>query len=383
MALIIAEIGTAHEGKQDKACALIDAAARAGADAVKFQWVYADEILHPDTGTVALPTGQVRLYDRFKALECGADFYAAMLEYAHSRKVQFGCSPFGLKSLSELLAVKPDFVKIASPELNHYPLLTALADFRHSQQEQGLAAIPVIISSGVSRLSDIERALEILGTDGVTLLHCITSYPAPEDEYNLRLIAALHEIFGVATGVSDHSLDAVLVPSLCAAQGGTVIEKHITLSRKTSGLDDPIALDEKDFALMCRAVKEAYTVIEELRGEHGKEEIIARMSGIYGTEKVQAVLGDGVKRLAPSEKQNYGRTNRSLHFTRALKAGEYVSPSDIAVLRTEKVLTPGISPEYARRITGARLVRSVTNGEGVQWEDFIIKENGFAVENGI
>ena len=359
MALIIAEIGTAHEGKQDKACALIDAAARAGADAVKFQWVYADEILHP-----ALPTGQVRLYDRFKALECGADFYAAMLEYAHSRKVQFGCSPFGLKSLSELLAVKPDFVKIASPELNHYPLLTALADFRRSQQEQGLAAIPVIISSGVSRLSDIERALGILGRDGVAVLHCIASDPGPEGEYIL-------------------SLDAVLVPSLCAAQGGTVIEKHITLSRKTSGLDDPIALDEKDFALMCRAVKEAYTVIEELGGKHGKEEIIARMSGIYGTEKVQAVLGDGVKRLAPSEKQNYGRTNRSLHFTRALKAGEYVSPSDIAVLRTEKVLTPGISPEYARRITGARLVRSVTNGEGVQWEDFIIKGNGCAVENGI
>jgi len=159
--IVIAEIGTSHGGSLDKAKRLADAAAEAGADCIKSQWVYASEILHPDTGFVNLPGGKTRLYDRFKALECGADFYAAMLEYAHSRKVQFGCSPFGLKSLSELLAVKPDFVKIASPELNHYPLLTALADFRRSQQEQGLAAIPVIISSGVSRLSDIEKALEI------------------------------------------------------------------------------------------------------------------------------------------------------------------------------------------------------------------------------
>ncbi|MGP1458465.1 MAG: N-acetylneuraminate synthase family protein [Treponema sp.] len=371
MALVIAEIGTAHEGARDKARALVDAAAGAGADAVKFQWVYADEILHPDTGTVSLPTGQIRLYDRFKSLECSADFYAEMLEYAHERKVKFGCSPFGLKSLSELLALKPDFIKIASPELNHYPMLKTLASFRQSQRIKGLDTIPVIVSSGVSRLSDIEKALEILGTDGVTLLHCITSYPAPEDEYNLRLIAAFRGIFGVETGVSDHSLAAVLVPSLCVSQGGAVIEKHITLSRDTSGLDDPIALDGKDFALMCSAVKEACSAIKEFGEERGKEEIIARMSGIYGTEKVRAVLGDGVKRLAPSEKKNYGRTNRSLHFTRALKAGECVSASDIAVLRTEKVLTPGISPEYADCITGARLTRDVTNGEGVQWEDFI------------
>lgn len=371
MALVIAEIGTAHEGKLDKARALVDAAADAGADAVKFQWVYADEILHPDTGMVCLPTGQVRLYDRFKALECDAEFYAAVLEYAHKRNVAFGCSPFGLNSLSELLSLKPDFVKIASPELNHYPLLKALAAFRHKQQEKNESVVPVIISSGVSRLSDIEKALEILGTDGVTLLHCITSYPAPEDEYNLRLIAALRGIFGVATGVSDHSLDAVLVPSLCIAQGGTVIEKHITLSRAESGLDDPIALDGKDFALMCRTVKEALAALENYGAERGKEEIIARMSGLYGTEKVRAVLGNGVKRLAPSEEQNYGRTNRSLHFTRALKAGECASASDIAVLRTEKVLTPGISPEYADYIIGARLVRDVTNGAGVQWEDVI------------
>lgn len=96
MSLIIAEIGTSHEGDENKAFALIDAAVEAGADAVKFQWVYADEILHPDTGFVKLPAGNIPLYDRFKQLECSVSFYKKMLDYAHSKGVQFVCSPFGI-----------------------------------------------------------------------------------------------------------------------------------------------------------------------------------------------------------------------------------------------------------------------------------------------
>ncbi|MFC2603058.1 MAG: N-acetylneuraminate synthase family protein [Treponema sp.] len=371
MHLIIAEIGTSHESSYEKAHALIDTAADAGADAVKFQWVYADEILHPETGTVNLPTGQIRLYDRFKSLECGADFYADMLKYAHSRGILFGCSPFGLKSLSELLEIKPDFVKIASPELNHYPMLKALARFRENQKARKENAVPVIISSGVSRLSDIEKALEILGTDGVTLLHCITSYPAPEDEYNLRLISSLRAVFGVETGVSDHSLDPILVPSLFVSQGGTVIEKHITLSRATSGLDDPIALEGEQFALMCKALRRSFEIISAHGSERGACEIIERMNVIYGAEKVRAVLGSGVKQLAESEKANYGRTNRSLHFMRAMKKGERIGANDIAVLRTEKILTPGISPEFLETVIGARLAKDVERGSGVVFSDLI------------
>ena len=216
MSLIIAEIGTSHEGDENKAFALIDAAVEAGADAVKFQWVYADEILHPDTGFVKLPAGNIPLYDRFKQLECSVSFYKKMLDYAHSKGVQFVCSPFGVRSLRELLEIKPDAVKIASPELNHFPMLKELASFRLEQKKSGKLMIPVIVSSGVSKLSDIEKAVEILGTEKVSLLHCITSYPAPESEYNVKLIQNLHNIFGVETGVSDHSLDPILVPSLTA-----------------------------------------------------------------------------------------------------------------------------------------------------------------------
>lgn len=371
MQLIIAEIGTSHETSYEKARALIDTAADAGADAVKFQWVYADEILHPDTGTVNLPTGSIRLYDRFKSLECGADFYADMLEYAHSRNILFGCSPFGLKSLSELLEIKPDFVKIASPELNHYPMLKSLAAFRENQKARGENAVPVILSSGVSRISDVEKALEISGTDGVTLLHCITSYPAPEDEYNLRVISSLRAVFGVETGVSDHSSDPVLVPCLFVSQGGTVIEKHITLSRRTSGLDDPIALEGEQFAIMCRALRQSFEAMRNYGKERGAYEIIERMNAVYGAEKVSSVLGDGIKRLADSERENYGRTNRSIHFMRAMKKGERIKADDVAVLRTEKILTPGISPEFLENVIGARLTKDVTSGSGVSLSDLI------------
>ena len=117
---IIAEIGTSHEGSISKAKELVDTASDAGADTIKFQWVYADEILHPNTGFVKLPTGNIPLYERFKQLECDKNFYEEMKDYVHSKGCKFCCSPFGLKSLEELLSIKPDYVKIASPELNHY-----------------------------------------------------------------------------------------------------------------------------------------------------------------------------------------------------------------------------------------------------------------------
>lgn len=369
--MIIAEIGTAHGGSLAKAKKLIDAAFFAGADAVKFQWVYADEILHPDTGTVDLPGGKVKLYDRFKALEVPSDFFKSAMAYAHKKKLLFVCSPFGLKSLRELLTLKPDAVKIASPELNHIPLLRALSDFRTVQKALGDAVVPVILSSGVSKLADIERSLDIVGKENVTLLHCITSYPAPETEYNVRLVSTLHDIFGVPCGISDHSLDPVLVPVLAASCGSVMTEKHITLSKKTDGLDDPVALEGEQFALMVRALRQCEAAKRRYGDKRGAARILKEMREQYGRKKVRAVLGTGIKTLAPSEIENYGRTNRSLHFMHAMKAGSVVGENDIAVLRTEKTLTPGISPEYFETIVNARLARSVRAGAGVDWEDIV------------
>ncbi len=367
---IIAEIGTSHGGILSKAIELMDKAIEAGADAVKFQWVYADEILHPDTGFVELPGGKVSLYERFKALEVKSSFFKECRDYAHSKNVKFVCSPFGLRSLKELLELEPDYVKIASPELNHFPMLKELASYRQKQIKSGKQAVPVIISSGVSTKKDIEDAIEILGTDGITLLHCITFYPAPEEEYNLSLIKNLSKEFKIKTGVSDHSLDPVLVPCLAVSQGAAMIEKHITLSKETDGLDDPVALTPEQFAYMCHTVHQSNAVMRHYGQIKGEEEIIRQMSESFGTERVEKILGDGIKKLAPSEEQNYGRTNRSIHFMKAMKKGEKIKAEDVAVLRTEKVLTPGISPKFLEKVIGSTLKNDVESGSGVLFSDF-------------
>ena len=368
---IIAEIGTSHEGSIEKARALVDAAADSGADTIKFQWVYADEILHPKTGFVKLPTGNIPLYERFKQLECPVSFYKKMIDYVHSKGCKFCCSPFGLRSLKELLELKPDYVKIASPELNHYKMLEALRDWRDVQKSRGESMVPVILSSGVSTLADIDKAVRIVGREGVSLLHCITSYPAPEEEYNLRVITNLKNILGIEAGVSDHSLDPTLVPVLSLLCGGTVIEKHITLSRKTAGLDDPVALEPEQFALMVHVVHQTEATLRHYGQTFGFERALDQLSEQFGREKVEAALGDGVKKLAPAEEVNYGRTNRSLHFMRAMKKGEIVGEGDIAILRTEKILTLGISPEFFDFMIGKTLARDVEDGAGVQFTDFI------------
>lgn len=370
---IIAEIGTAHSGSVEKAFELIDEAKNAGADCVKFQWVYADEILHPETGFVNLPGGKTRLYDNFKKLECNQDFYKKCMDYSRNKGLLFACSPFGLKSLRELAELEPDAIKIASPEVNHIPMLEECSKF--------YGKIPLILSSGVSKLGDIEKAIDVItssNTEGkqnhsklpaLTLLHCLTFYPAPEEEYNVSCVKTLGQVFGIPTGISDHSLDPVLVPVLSVAMGGTMIEKHICLSRQDSGLDDPVALEPEMFKVMVHSVHQAEAVLRH----NGKEEIFRQLEYEYERDRIDSILGSGIKKLAPAELANYGRTNRSLHYMRAIKKGEKISEGDIQVLRTEKILTPGIGPEFLNLLKGAILTEDVENGAGVRLEDFISK----------
>ena len=272
------------------------------------------------------------------------------------------CSPFGLRSARELLKLHPAHIKIASPELNHFPLLRETASY----------GIPLILSSGVSRLSDIEKALEstISAPDRI-LLHCITSYPAPEEEYNLNVLENLSAIFGIKVGISDHSLDPELVPVLALACGACVIEKHITLSRSDPGLDDPVALTPDLFAHMVEAVR-------SFEGKN-KADIVSIMAKKHGAERIKKILGSGKKELAESERTNYTRTNRSIHYMRNIEAGKKIKPDDIAILRTEKILTPGISPEYFDMMVGAVLAHDVENGAGVRWEDVIRRSSPLSI----
>jgi sialic acid synthase SpsE len=351
--LIIAEIGTGHGGSLQKAKELIAAAAEAGADCAKFQCVFADEIIHPNTGTVPLPGGRVALYDRFRALEAGEDFYASVKAYAESLGLVFLCTPFGLGSARLLRALGCEAMKVASPELNHFPLLDELASY----------GLPTILSSGVSTMADIDRALRRFGgvASGIALLHCVTAYPAPAADYNLRVLSSLGSAFGIPVGVSDHSLDPLLVPTLSVAAGGTIVEKHICLSREEKGLDDPIALPPADFAAMARSIRAAQAT--------SPEATIAALASEFGAADVEAVLGDGIKRLAPSEADNYSRTNRSIHALREIRRGEAFDSSNLAILRSEKVLRPGLDPDLLGVLVGRRAMRDIPSGEGVEWED--------------
>lgn len=346
---IIAEIGTSHGGSLHHARELIDAAADSGADILKTQIVFADEIIHPNTGVVELPGGRIRLFDRFVELEQNFDFYLRLKQMAEERGMSFLASPFGLKSLEFVTKLGCNEIKIASPELNHFPLLKAAA----------ATGKRLLLSTGVSKLNDIEAALKITGSGNTVLFHCITSYPAPENEYNLKLIPFFRDSFGTDAGVSDHSIGPLLVPAAAAAVGASFIEKHFTLSTSGEGLDDPIALSPADFSAMTeiiRRVEKTENPLETVKGE-------------LGASRVDTVLGDGVKKLAPSEEANYGRTNRSIHAIPTLKAGDILTIENTALLRTEKKLRPGLPPEFYDELLGRKLIRPVNAGEGIVAED--------------
>lgn len=348
---IIAEIGGSHQGDLSRAKELIDATKETGANCAKFQAIFADEIVHPLVGHVSLPTGSISLYDTFKKLERAQDFYFELKNITEKAGLDFLCTPFGLQSFALLESLNVANYKVASPELNHIPLLQAIAQ----------TAKPLFLSLGVSKICDIERALEIIGPDRsrVTLLNCVTSYPAPEEDYNLNLLPHLSALFDVKVGISDHSMDPVLVPCLSVYCGGCAIEKHICLSRSGDGLDDPIALEPAQFKMMVDSVhlaEESPSYLDELKKQ-------------YGVEKITAVMGDGIKRLAPSEMANYGRTNRSICAVHNISAGEILTEENTSLYRVEKILRPGLMPQYWSILLGRKAAKNIPAGQGICWKD--------------
>lgn len=358
--LIIAELGTAHLGSIERGKNLIDAVSACGCDAVKFQIVYANEILHPKSGYVKLPQGDVLLYEKFKELECDLSFYSELADYARSKSLMFSASVFGERSLQDLVKLQPDFFKVASPELNYHLLIQKIVSY----------SLPIILSTGVSRLSDIEGAVEVVRSSDASLplaiLHCITSYPAPETEYNLSLIENLSRIFGIPVGLSDHSMHPFFVPLLSLTFGSCIIEKHLCLSKKEEGLDDKIALEPEDFSLMCRTIRKM-----EGKGFDEVKQYLLQMG--VDVQSIKDACGSGVKRLALSEQKNYERTNRSLHYVHSMKKGDIIKEDDVVVVRTEKVLSVGLSPQLKDVVLGSRLQKDVGEGEGVSFDDIVAK----------
>jgi sialic acid synthase SpsE len=351
---IIAEIGSSHRGDRPRMREMVHAAAESGADCLKTQWIYAHEILPKNAGSIKLPNGELDIFQQFLNLELDQDFYWEMKDLSEELGMDWTASPFGPKSASEIISLDPPWIKVASPELNYFSLLIQL----------GESSIPLILSTGVSTLEDISESVKHIPHSEVGLMHCITSYPAPEEEYNLAVIPSFQRLFSLPSGLSDHSLSPIDLPLLASSVGAAFLEKHFTLDKNDGGMDDPIALDPKDFRRMTQTIR-------SFEGQTPSEKT-SFLDQHIPPERQKTILGDGRKNVSPSESANYLRTNRSIHAIDEILPGTIINESNARVLRTEKNLRPGLHPRYWTKILGKKAIKRISYGEGIQFEDLSI-----------
>ena len=330
---VIAEAGSNHDGQLDRARRLIDVAAEAGADAVKFQTFSADRIASQAAiGATRLTDKFGRfgetLFDFYKKLELPADWHRELQAYAAEKGVTFLSTPFDEAAVDLLAALNVPAYKIASFELVHLPLL------RHAASK----GKPVILSTGMATLGEIEEALAAVteaGNDQVALLHCGIEYPVAMPDVHLASMDTLRQAFSCPVGYSDHTL-GVTVPIAAVARGATIIEKHFTLDRTLPGPDHGFALPPDELKAMVRAIRDT-----------------------------EAAIGSPVKRLLPSEAVHHQRGRRSLFAARDIAKGDVISRDMVTVLRPGT----GLPPKYLDIIVGRIARRAIATHHPITWED--------------
>lgn len=328
---IVAEAGVNHNGDLELARRLVDAAAAASADAVKFQTFRTETLVSraaPKAAYQRETTGAGEGQgDMLRRLELGAEEHGLLVQHCAKRGILFFSAPFdeGSADLLETLGVA--LFKIPSGEITNLPLLRHVAAKRR----------PIILSTGMSTLEEVERAVVAIreaGNPGLGLLHCLSAYPAPVAEVNLRAMDTLRERFGCPVGFSDHTL-GIEIALAAAARGATIIEKHLTLDKSLPGPDHRASLDPGEFAGLVRCVR-----------------------------SVEAALGDGRKRPMPSEVETAAVARKSLVATRAIKAGEVLTREAVAIKRPGT----GISPAELERALGRRVRRALAPDDVIGWE---------------
>ena len=275
---IIAEAGVNHNGDFATACQLIDAAKAAGADCIKFQTFQAKSIVSASAEKAdyqkLTTTGHSQL-SMLEQLELPFSAFIELKAYCDSKKIDFLSTPFDLESIAFLDTLDMPFWKIPSGEITNLPYLLAIAQTRK----------PVVMSTGMSELDEIQAALDVLtchGTTKVTLLQCNTEYPTPFEDVNLRAMQTMREWFQVDVGYSDHT-EGIAIPIAAATLGAAVIEKHFTLDRNMAGPDHKASLEPDELTAM-----------------------------VTGIRRVEKALGDGKKRVSKSEKKNLGIVRKSI-----------------------------------------------------------------------
>lgn len=329
--LIIAEAGVNHNGDLKLAKRLIDAAAEAGADLVKFQTFNADRLVTRTAQKAAYQTqitdSKESQHEMLRRLELTYGMHKELIAHCATRNIGFFSTGFDIESVDLLVSLGHDRFKIPSGEITNLPYL------RHI----GRLAKVVILSTGMATLGDIEAAIEVLEQAGtprgnITLLHCTTEYPTPMAEVNLRAMLSIHAAFGVEVGYSDHT-SGIEAAIAAVALGASVIEKHLTLDRDLPGPDHKASLEPEEFKAMIAAIR-----------------------------NIEIALGDGIKRLTPSEVKNKPVARKSLVASQGIKAGEVFSADNI----TTKRPGTGISPMRWDEIIGRVASRDFFSDELIE-----------------
>ena len=326
--LIIAEAGVNHNGDLVLAKQLIDAAAEAGADLVKFQTFRADRQVTrtaPKADYQAQTTDkQESQHEMLRGLELSADMHQALIKHCAARNIGFFSTAFDIESVDLLVSLGQESFKIPSGELTNLPYL------RHI----GRLGKKVILSTGMATLGEVESAIDALEQAGtprinISVLHCTTEYPTPMEEVNLRAMQSMHRAFDVAVGYSDHT-PGIEVSIAAVAMGASVIEKHFTMDRNLPGPDHKASLEPAELAALVSAIR-----------------------------NIEIALGDGIKRLTPSEARNRPVMRKSLVARQTSPAGERFSAKNV----TTKRPGTGISPMRWDEVMGRQASRDFEEDE--------------------
>ena len=329
---IVAELSANHNGSLRRALDTIDAAQCCGADAIKLQTYTADTItIDCDASDFMIKGGLwkgYKLYDLYKWAETPYEWHQEMFEHARNRGITVFSTPFDETAVDLLESLNTPAYKIASFEIIDLPLIRYVAS----------TGKPIIMSTGMASEEEIDEAVTTVreaGCNDLILLHCISSYPAPIDQTNLRQIPELGKRFGTLAGLSDHTM-GTSASVAAVALGACLIEKHFTLSREDKGPDSEFSLEPAELEQLCRDTKDAWLAL-----------------GDAGFVRQDAEEGSKVFR-------------RSLYFVKNLPAGHVVGEEDIRRIRPGM----GLAPKYFDDILGKRLRMEVKKGTAIDWSFF-------------
>ena len=318
---VIAEAGSNHNGDVTRAIELVDVAVRARADAVKFQFINPQGLYLPaystGRGLVTNPVFEQRRREVLSESE-----WERVFRHARDQGISCSASVFDVQGLSLLERLQPEFVKVASTDLNNYPFLARVAR----------TGLPTILSTGMSELSEVDRAVGVFAREGaldrLTLLHCVSVYPCPVEASRLWMIRVLREAFGLPVGYSDHTLGSA---AACAAValGATVLEKHYTIDKALPGFDHLHALEPAELADFVT----------------------------YSREVGQSILRQAESKVSQAEQATRLRARRSLYASRDLEPGAVVTEADVLIVRPSGPLVPADLPALLGGTVGPQGIR--------------------------